>query len=126
MTKITFDDGTELELSKEVVDKIVKEYKEEFPQVGDEYWYVGCIGDVWSDLWDDFDLDRGLKDHNNIYRTKKDAEMAAIRDRGMRCMPKLFREIIIENMRFYQPNENDDKWQQEYKEAFIYCNERNI
>ena len=126
MTKITFDDGTELELSQEAVDKIIEEHKKEWPQEWDKYWIVCSDGDVACEKWTGDGSDKDFKDHNNIYRTEKDAEMASIRDRGMRCMPKLFRNIIIKNMEFYQPNENDDKWQQEYKEAFIYCKKHNI
>ena len=52
--------------------------------MGDKYWCVGGGGDVYHPGWSGDTFDIGCQEQNNIYQTEKEAEMAVIRDRGMK------------------------------------------
>jgi len=90
MKKITLADGTKLSAIQ--VNMVLDGLKDisyldepkEWPQVGDEYWYVSQGGEATRYCWDGDNFDINYQKQNNIYQTAKEAEMAVIRDRGMR------------------------------------------
>lgn len=50
--------------------------EQEFPQDGDEYWYIDDEGGVWSTVYDNHYIDRYRQSIGNIFRTKEEAEFA--------------------------------------------------
>ena len=124
-----------------------KEWPQECPQVGDKYWCVGEEGDVYDYGWSGDNFDIGCQKQNNIYQTAKEAEMAVIRDRGMKVKntgekgEKFWvwdfgdnapwshlgsRQEIAWNLHAMYPKfkteEEAQAWGDEYSSAFIYFN----
>ena len=110
------------------------------PQKGDEYWAVGYYGHVVQFKWKNDGFDKGLMKHGNVYRTRKDSEIGAIRDRGMRVKNTRVKgeEFWVWGFGhkkpcrsewwgtyFTQPKfaikEEAQAWGDEFAEAFIYC-----
>lgn len=52
-----------------------KEQAKDWPQGGDDYWFIDAEGDVDEDMWssDGLALDTGRKSIGNIYRTEAEA-----------------------------------------------------
>lgn len=80
MPKIILQDGTEVEISQDSYDELAKAVNREWPQGGDLFYYVDAWGGVDSDLF----IPRNgkqevLKKRGNFFKTKKDAEMHALR-----------------------------------------------
>lgn len=94
MKKVTLECGTVVEIS----DEKYQEYLDaaSWPEKGDNYWVVERDGFVREWTWRWYISDHKSKKQNNIYKTKKDAEMAAIRDRGMRV-----RGTAVEGEKFW-------------------------
>jgi len=120
-----------------------KEWPQECPQVGDKYWCVGEEGDVYDYGWSGDNFDIGCQKQNNIYQTAKEAEMAVIRDRGMKVKntakkgENFWFWCFVDNEprginsrwhdtytldRKFKTKEEAQAWGDEYAEAFIALN----
>ena len=53
------------------------EQEKEFPQFGDDYWYVDSDTDVLDVAWYGGEYDQGRLSINNVFKTKDQAEFAA-------------------------------------------------
>ena len=51
--------------------------EDEFPQDGDEYWYIDDDGVVMEMEWRGIEYDQGRLSIDNVFRTKEQAEFAA-------------------------------------------------
>lgn len=60
-----------VELEKQV------EQEKEFPQFGDDYWYVDSDTDVLDVAWYGGEYDQGRLSINNVFKTKDQAEFVA-------------------------------------------------
>jgi len=153
MKKITLADGTKLSAIQ--VNMVLDGLKDmshlgepkEWPQVGDKYWCVVVLGDVYDYVWSGDTFDIGCQKQNNICQTKKEAEIAVIRDRGMKVKntakkgEKFWvwdfgdnapwshlgsRQEIAWNLHTMYPKfkteEEAQAWGDEYAEAFIALN----
>ena len=62
------------------LEKELKELKEaeieddEFPRLGEQYWFVDSVGNVFGDYWYDSMADNYRKDFLRIFKTKKECE----------------------------------------------------
>lgn len=68
---------------KERIEKLEKELNElkeaeieddEFPRVGEQYWFVDSMGDAFCDAWYNNMVDNYRKDFLRIFKTKKECE----------------------------------------------------
>lgn len=68
---------------KERIAKLEKELDElkkveieddEFPRLGEQYWFVDSVGNVFVDCWYDSMADNYRKDFLRIFKTKKECE----------------------------------------------------
>ena len=50
---------------------------DEFPQLGDEYWYIDNDGEVMEMEWRGIEYDQGRLSIGNVFKTKEQAEFAA-------------------------------------------------
>ena len=72
-----------LKIKNEMIDEFdkrveaLKEEKQEFPQDGDEYWYIDDAGDILNEKWDGLDFEIERLEFGNIFKTKDQAEFAA-------------------------------------------------
>lgn len=69
----------ELKALKERIAELEEQAKEEqeFPKVGDEYWYLSSNGYILNGYKDDIDgIEVGLLEIGNIFRTEEEAEFA--------------------------------------------------
>ena len=149
MKKITLADGTKLSAIQ--VNMVLDGLKDmsyldepkEWPQVGDKYWCVVVLGDVYDYVWSGDTFDIGCQKQNNICQTKKEAEIAVIRDRGMKVKntakkgEKFWVWDFGDNAprpiqagwhdaytldRKFKTKEEAQAWGDEYSSAFIYLN----
>ena len=147
MKKITLADGTKLSAIQ--VNMVLDGLKDmsyldepkEWPQVGDKYWSAGEEGKVDYYRWSEDTFDIGCQKQNNIYQTEKEAEMAVIRDRGMKVKNTArrgetfwywgFEDNRPHQSSWWEPHLMDRKfktekeaqaWGDEYSSAFIYFN----
>ena len=84
--KLTAEDGTEYEFEQEEDGMYtragfgtLKPVEKEWPQDGDEHYYIDKGGDVIVDIWSNNCHYREIKDFGNVYKTKQEAKYA--RDR---------------------------------------------
>ena len=150
MKKITLADGTKLSAIQ--VNMVLDGLKDmsyldelkEWPQLGDEYWYLDSTGTPQLDEWDDDEFDTVCKEKNNIYQTEEEAEMKAIRDRGMGVKNTAKKgetywrwsfiglnpiecfgndSWMVDTLdRKFKTEEEAQAWGDEYAEAFLYFN----
>jgi len=147
MKKITLADGTKLSAIQ--VNMVLDGLKDmsyldepkEWPQVGDKYWSAGEEGKVDHYRWSEDTFDIGCQKQNNIYQTEKEAEMAVIKDRGMKVKntakkwENFWFWCFVDNRprqsSWWEPHLMDRKfktekeaqaWGDEYSSAFIYFN----
>lgn len=50
--------------------------EKEFPQFGDDYWYINPLGIVLRDEWLDFVTERYMIEIGNVFKTEQDAHFA--------------------------------------------------
>ena len=50
--------------------------EQEFPQDGDEYWYMSTTGNVYDENWEGFDFEEDALEIGNVFKTKEQAEFA--------------------------------------------------
>ena len=62
------------------LEKELKELKEteieddEFPRLGEQYWFVDSVGNVFGDCWYDSMADNYRKDFLRIFKTKEECK----------------------------------------------------
>ncbi len=63
---------------KQLVDEMEKliEQEQEFPQDGDEYWYIDNDGYILNEKWDGLDFEEYRLAIGNVFKTKEQAEFA--------------------------------------------------
>ena len=68
----------ELKALKQRIAELEEQAKEEqeFPKVGDEYWYMGVTGNVFTSTWEGFPSEKDMLKMGNIFRTREQAEFA--------------------------------------------------
>lgn len=86
------------ELEKELLElkELVKE-ENEFPQDGDEYWFMDINGDVASGKWENFDIEKDMLEIDNVFGDKEQAKLA---------VEKL--KVEAELRKFSRPFDEDD------------------
>ena len=57
------------------LEELAKE-EQEFPQVGDTYWYISIFGVVLDDFWDGHITEKDMLEIGNVYKTEQQAEFA--------------------------------------------------
>ena len=57
------------------LEELAKEEKE-FPQDGDEYWFMDINGDVASGKWENFDIEKDMLEIDNVFGAKEQAKLA--------------------------------------------------
>ena len=57
------------------LEELAKE-EQEFPQDGDEYWYMSTTGNVYDENWEGFDFEEDALEIGNVFKTKEQAEFA--------------------------------------------------
>lgn len=80
-----------IEWLEELEDKCKTE--EEWPKVGDHYWYVNGHGEVCSYEWNDDSFDITAFENNAIFKTKEEAEFEAERLKVLRELEKIARSF---------------------------------
>lgn len=50
--------------------------EQEFPQDGDEYWYIHTTGDIYNENWEFLGVEITMLEIGNVFRTKEQAEFA--------------------------------------------------
>lgn len=72
-----------LKIKNEMIDEFDKRVEalkvdeQEFPQDGDEYWYIGTTGNVYDENWEGFGFEEAALEIGNVFKTKKEADFAA-------------------------------------------------
>ena len=68
----------ELKALKQRIAELEEQAKQEreFPQFGDDYWYVSITGRIFTSEWDGFTSEKDMFEIGNIYKTKQQAEFA--------------------------------------------------
>ena len=51
--------------------------QDEFPQDGDEYWYIDDYGYILNEKWDGFDFEEFRLEIGNVFKTREQADFAA-------------------------------------------------
>lgn len=66
----------ELKVLKERIAELEEQAKreQEFPQYGDEYWYVYSTGKVSISEWSGFGIEKAMLEIGNVFKTKEQAE----------------------------------------------------
>lgn len=90
-----------LKIKNEMIDEFDKRVEalkvdgQEFPQDGDEYWYIDDEGDILNERWDGLDFEEYRLAVGNIFKTKDQARFA---------VEKL--KVEAEQRKFSRPFEN--------------------
>lgn len=62
---------------KSLVDELEAVMENEFPQDGDEYWFIETLGEVLNDeSWEGLSFEIDMLEIGNVFRTKEQAEFA--------------------------------------------------
>ena len=70
---------------------------EEFPNSYEKYYYIDSSGSVISDYFLFYPIDRGRRDVDNCFRTRKEAEFEVERRKVLRKMRKIAGNIKIKS-----------------------------
>ena len=68
----------EIKVLKERIAELEEQAQEEqeFPQDGDEYWYLDTTGDIYNENWECFSFEKATLEIGNVFKTKEQAEFA--------------------------------------------------
>ena len=93
----------ELEVLKERIAELENqvEQEKEFPQFGDDYWYVDSDTDVLDVAWYGGEYDQGRLSINNVFKTKDQAEFVAEKLRVEAELRKFGRMFILGEENWY-------------------------
>lgn len=123
MKNITINiDGKEIkaQVSEEDIKKLTQE--PEWPQDGDEYWYISTLtGPKASEgMWEDHSFYHGLLEVGNCYRTEQEAKDALRAQKLIAAVAKRRKELNGE----WKPNwsRGDKKYFIEYRKEYLYVN----
>ena len=56
--------------------EVLAKGEQEFPKVGDKYWYIDTTGDVHDENWECFSFEKATLEIGNVFSTKEQAEFA--------------------------------------------------
>lgn len=89
------------------LEELAKE-EQEFPQVGDEYWYLDNDGVVMEMEWRGIEYDQGRLSIDNVFKTKEQAEFATEKLKVEAELRKFSRpfEVGKSNTEFYYWHES--------------------
>lgn len=94
----------------EEMEKTTKEQEEdEFPKLGEDYWFLHTDGELDYEAWDNMSCDRLRLAIGNVFKTEEEAEFA---------LDKL--KVIAELKKFAEPK--DTKWDGKERHYFIGWN----
>lgn len=84
------------------------EQEKEFPQVGDDYWYVDDDAEVMLAVWYGDDYDKGRLSIDNVFKTKSQVEFAVEKLKVEAELRKFSRpfEVGKSNTEFYYWHES--------------------
>ena len=54
--------------------EVLAKGEQEFPKVGDKYWYIDTTGDVHDENWECFSFEKATLEIGNMFKTKEQAE----------------------------------------------------
>ena len=68
----------EINSLKQRITELEEQAKEEqdFPQDGDEYWYLDTTGDILHEIWGDFRFEKDMLEIGNVFKTEEEAKFA--------------------------------------------------
>lgn len=68
----------ELNMLKERIAELegLAKEEQEFPQDGDEYWYIDTTGDILHEIWGDFRFEKDMLEIGNVFKTEEKAKFA--------------------------------------------------
>lgn len=97
------------ELIEELMQEVEEEREDEFPKLGETYWYISSSGDIYWDKWDDTQTDRNRLAMGNVFRTREEVEFELEK-----------RKVIAELKKYAKPK--DREWNGENEHWCIYYN----
>ena len=71
-----------LKIKNEMIDEFdkrveaLKEEEQEFPQDGDEYWYMNALGIIFNDKWSGSISEEEMLEIGNVFKTREQADFA--------------------------------------------------
>lgn len=113
--------------------KEVKIVDDEFPRLGEQYWYVDTIGYVISAYWDDSTADNHRKDFLRIFKTEKECEryleiQVAFKEKSKKFEPNWKDGNQTKYCLYYDHDENSPKisgWSM-HRQAILYFESREV
>lgn len=127
---------------EERIAKLEKELKElkkakieddEFPRLGDQYWFVSTDGYVVYACWGDNSFDNYRKDFLRIFKTKKECKryleiQKAFKDESKNFEPNWKDDNQNKYCLFYDYDENSVKisWSMWCRQAILYFESREV
>ena len=68
----------EIKALKQRISELEEQVKEEqeFPQDGDEYWYLDTTGDILHEIWGAFRFEKDMLEIGNVFKTEEEAKFA--------------------------------------------------
>ena len=105
----------ELPKLKEELEQRIRELEDkykpegEWPEGGDDYWYIFASGNVSGSFWADTTLDKQMLEFGNVFKTKEEAKFEVGRLKVLRELEKMGRPFVDggDNWGFFL-NEKDD------------------
>lgn len=99
----------EIKQLKERITELEEQVKkeQEFPKDGDEYWYLGSSGEVMNTMCGDYDFEIDRLEFGNIFKTKKQAEIAGEKIKVETELRKLSRPFAWGEENWYLTMESD-------------------
>lgn len=118
----------ELQKLKEEFEQRIREledkYKpeEEWPESGDDYWYIFGSGKVSRSFWVDATLDKRMLEIGNVFKTKEEAEFEVERRKVLCELEKLGKPFNfgIENWYVYLNKHSDIDYSLKYESEVVY------
>lgn len=103
-----------LKIKNEMIDEFDKRVEalkvdeQEFPQFGDDYWYVDSDTDVMDIAWYDGEYDQGRLSIGNVFKIKEEAEFAAEKLKVEAELRKFSRPFELDSLNHYIFLDTDD------------------
>ena len=118
----------ELQKLKEEFEQRIRELKDkykpegEWPEGGDDYWYIIASGEVSGSFWAYTMLDKQMLEFGNIFKTKEEAEFEVERLTVLRELEKMGRPFNfgIENWYVYLNKHSDIDYSLKYESEVVY------
>ena len=103
-----------LKIKNEMIDEFDKRVEalkvdeQEFPQDGDEYWYIDTTGDIYNENWECFGFEKATLEIGNVYKTRKEAEFAVEKLKVEAELRKFSRPFELDSLNHYIFLDTDD------------------